>query len=121
MTTKEVCELLEVSEDTLRYYERIGVVPKVEKNASGFRDYREHDINWVRQALCYRKAGMSIEALIQYRQLVEMGDVTLNERITLLENQREALLQQRQTLDAAIDRMNYKIDKYKQQAKESSQ
>ena len=66
MTIKEVSEKYDISSDTLRYYERIGMIPEVTRTASGIRDYQESDLSWVELVICMRKAGVSVESLIEY-------------------------------------------------------
>ena len=74
MTIKEVSEKYGISQDTLRYYERIGLIPPVPRTPGGIRDYQEKDLGWVEQAVCMRSAGVQIEALIEYVRLYQMGD-----------------------------------------------
>ena len=69
MTIKEVSERFGVSTDTLRYYERIGLIPQIARTAGGIRDYTESDISWVEHTICMRNAGVPIEALIEYIRL----------------------------------------------------
>ena len=64
MTIKEVCEKYNLTPDTLRYYERVGVIPEVTRTAGGIRDYQEVDIGWVENAVCMRDAGVPVEMLI---------------------------------------------------------
>ena len=64
MTIKEVSEKFGISQDTLRYYERVGMIPHVTRTAGGIRNYQESDIGWVEMALCMRSAGLPIEAMI---------------------------------------------------------
>ena len=63
MTIKEVSEKFKISQDTLRYYERIGLIPPVSRTASGIRNYQESDLGWVEHAVCMRSAGVPIEAI----------------------------------------------------------
>ena len=56
MTIKEVSEKFKISQDTLRYYERIGLIPPVSRTASGIRNYQESDLGWVEHAVCMRSA-----------------------------------------------------------------
>ena len=51
MTIKEVCEIYGLTPDTLRYYERVGVIPEVARTAGGIRDYKEEDIKWVENCI----------------------------------------------------------------------
>ena len=73
MTIKEVCEKYDITADTLRYYERVGVIPTVTRTAGGIRDYQESDIGWVENAICFRDAGMPVEMLIEYVRLFQEG------------------------------------------------
>ena len=66
MTIAEVSKKVNLSADTLRYYERIGLIPEVNRTESGIRNYTEEDLGWIEFSKCMRNAGMSIEALIEY-------------------------------------------------------
>lgn len=74
MTIKEVSEKYDISADTLRYYERIGMIPEVTRNANGIRNYQKSDLGWVELAICMRSAGLPVEALIEYVKLFQNGD-----------------------------------------------
>ncbi len=114
MTISAVCKKYNITADTLRYYERIGLIPPVPRTASGIRDYDEQSCGWIRLMQCMRKAGIQISALIEYAALYQQGDDTLQERETLLKNQR-ALLQARiQQMNESLALLNYKIDRYEQ-------
>ena len=81
MTIKEVSQKYNISQDTLRYYERVGMIPKVTRTASGIRDYQESDLSWVELVICMRSARLPVEALIEYVELYQQGDITPSERI----------------------------------------
>lgn len=112
MTIKEVSEKYEISQDTLRYYERVGMIPPVTRTASGIRDYQESDLGWVELAKCMRSAGLPVEAMIEYVQLTQEGDATIPARLQLLKEQRESLLEQKEKINATLERLNYKIGRY---------
>lgn len=112
MTIKEVSEKYDISQDTLRYYERVGMIPPVTRTVSGIRDYQEEDINWVELAKCMRSAGLPVEAMIEYVRLVQEGDSTLAARLQLLTDQKELLLEQKNKIDTTLERLNYKISRY---------
>lgn len=114
MTIKDVSNEFHISQDTLRYYERIGMIPPVTRTASGIRDYQPEDLNWVELALCMRSAGLPVEVMIEYVRLYQEGDSTLPARLQLLLDQRESLLEQKQQIDATLERLNYKIAKYEE-------
>lgn len=112
LTIKEVSEKYDISQDTLRYYERVGMIPPVTRTVSGIRDYQEEDINWVELAKCMRSAGLPVEAMIEYVRLVQEGDSTLAARLQLLTDQKELLLEQKNKIDTTLERLNYKISRY---------
>ena len=112
MTIKEVSEKYGISQDTLRYYERVNVIPKVTRTSGGIRDYQEEDLRWVELAVCMRNAGLPVEAMIEYVRLYQEGDTTISARLQLLTDQREVLLDRRKKIDETLDRLNYKIARY---------
>lgn len=112
MTIKEVSEKYQISQDTLRYYERVGMIPPVTRTAGGIRDYQQTDVQWVELAKCMRSAGLPVEAMIEYVRLCQEGDETIPARLQLLVEQRDKLLEQRRQIDETLDRLNYKIARY---------
>ena len=109
MTIKEVCEKYNLSADTLRYYERVGVIPEVSRTPGVIRDYCEVDLGWVENAVCMRDAGVPVEMLIEYVRLYQEGNETLEARTDLLKEAREQILEAKRKYDAALDKLNYKI------------
>ena len=112
LTIKEISEKYNIPADTLRYYEKVGVIPPVTRTSGGIRDYCESDISWVEHAICMRSAGLSIEFLIEYQKLYNEGDATLQARLNLLKEQREILQVQQEQLERTLNKLNYKISKY---------
>lgn len=112
MTIKEVSEKFNITQDTLRYYERIGMIPPVTRTSGGIRDYRQEDLGWVELAICMRSAGLPVEVMIEYVKLYQAGDSTIPARLQLLTDQREILVEQRKQIDATLDRLDYKIARY---------
>lgn len=92
MTIREVCEKYQISPDTLRYYERIGAIPAVNRTRSGLRDYNEEDMGWVENVLCMRGAGVPVEMIVQYVKLCRQGDETFAARRDLLKEARRQIL-----------------------------
>jgi DNA-binding transcriptional MerR regulator len=101
-----------ISLDTLRYYERIGLIPPVTRNGSGIRDYSELDIKRVEFVKCMRSAGLPIEVLIDYMGLVQQGDSTIEARKDILYEQREQLLARMEEMQKTLDILNHKIQVY---------
>lgn len=112
MTIKEISEQLGVSQDTLRYYEKVGIIPPVTRTKGGIRDYQEDDIAWVKLATCMRNAGLPVKVMIDYLNLYKQGDSTIQVRCDLLKEQREKLLEQRKQIEETLERLNYKIARY---------
>lgn len=112
MTIKEVSEQYGITQDTLRYYERVGMIPPVTRTESGIRNYTQEDLKWVSLAKCMRSAGLPVETLVEYVRLFQKGDSTIPDRLRLLIDQREVLMRQRAQIDATIERLNYKIERY---------
>ncbi|WP_088185877.1 MerR family transcriptional regulator [Desulfosporosinus sp. FKA] len=114
MTITEVSEKFDLTQDTLRYYERIGLIPHVNRNKSGIRDYTEEDCRWVEFIKCMRNAGLPIEALIEYVALFQQGDETIGTRKELLTEQRKQLIRRMEDMQKTLERLNYKIESYEQ-------
>lgn len=112
MTIKEVCEKYDITPDTLRYYERVGVIPEVHRTKGGIRDFSDEDIAWVENAICMRSAGVPVEMLIEYVRLFQEGDSTFQARRDILAEAREEIQKQLDKYQATMDRINYKISRY---------
>lgn len=112
MTIREVSEKNNISQDTLRYYERVGMIPPVHRTEGGIRNYTPEDEGWVELALCMRNAGLPVEVMIEYLRLYQQGDQTIAARLQLLKGQKDVLLKQRQNIDTTLERLNYKIARY---------
>ena len=114
MTIAEVSKKYDISADTLRYYERIGLIPPVPRTKSGIRDYDEVSCGWIELMKCMRAAGVQIEALIEYVALFQQGDSTVDARKAILIEQRDQLVERMADMQRSLDRLNYKIERYDQ-------
>jgi DNA-binding transcriptional MerR regulator len=114
MNIAEVSKKFDLSQDTLRYYERIGLIPSVNRNKSGIRDYTEEDCRWVEFIKCMRSAGLPIESLIEYVSLFQQGDETVDARKELLVEQRNELLTRMEDMKKTLERLSNKIARYEQ-------
>ena len=112
MTIAEVSKKVNLSADTLRYYERIGLIPEVNRTESGIRNYTEKDLGHLEFIICFRNAGVSIETLIEYMRLYKQGDSTLEARKQLLISQREIMQKRLNEIQETFERLNFKIDNY---------
>ncbi|HIU52283.1 MAG TPA: MerR family transcriptional regulator [Candidatus Merdicola faecigallinarum] len=114
MTIAEVGKKYNLTPDTLRYYERIGLLQGVPRNKNGIRNYDEKTCKRIEFIKCMRDAGVEIEILIEYMSLFEKGKSTVEARKKLLEEQREKLLVKQKSINETIDRLNYKINLYEE-------
>ncbi len=88
------------------------MIPSVTRTESGIRNYQQTDLQWVELAICMRNAGLPVEAMIEYVRLTQEGDNTIPSRLQLLTEQREALTEKKNKIDATIKRLDYKISRY---------
>jgi len=110
MTIAEVSKKYDLTADTLRYYERIGLLPAVNRTSGGNRDYTDEDCGWVEFIKCMRGAGIEVEALIDYIVLHKQGDSTAEARKQILIEQREKLCSRMADMQKTLDKLDYKID-----------
>lgn len=112
MTITEVGKRYGLSADTLRYYERVGLIPHVTRTSGGIRNYQEEDCRWVEFIKCMRGAGLPVETLIEYVRLFQQGEKTVESRKTLLMEQRDLLTEKIAEMQQTLDRLNKKIEAY---------
>lgn len=114
MTISEVSKKYDLTSDTLRYYEKIGLLSAVPRTKNGIRDYNEDSCKQIEFIKCMRKAGVEIEILIEYMTLLNEGKSTVDDRKKLLEEQRNKLLEKQKNINETLDRLNYKIKLYEE-------
>ena len=112
MTISEVSKKYGISQDTLRYYERVGVLPPIHRTKGGLRDFTQEDCGWVELAGCMRSAGLPLEALTEYVRLCQEGDATIPDRRRLLLEQKDILSKQLKAIQETMERLEYKISCY---------
>ena len=112
MKIAEVSQQYGLSADTLRYYERVGLIPPVHRSESGIRDYNELDLRRVDFIKCMRSAGLPVEVLIEYIALVQKGDRTIEARKEILVEQRELLMARMNEMQKTLDLLDHKIEVY---------
>ena len=112
MTITEVSQKYNLPQDTLRYYERIGLIPRVNRNKNGIRDYTEENCKGVEFIKCMRVSGLPIEVLIEYVGLFLQGDATIEARKALFIEQRKLLLERMDEMQKTLERLDYKIASY---------
>lgn len=112
MKIAEVSERYDVTADTLRYYERIGLLRHVPRNENGIRDYDEPSCKAIEFIKCMRDAGVSVKVLAEYMELFDQGDQTVERRKELLKMQRALIVERIGELERALKRLDYKIEHY---------
>ena len=112
MTIKEAAEKFNITPDTIRYYEKIGLLSPVPRTDSKIRDFEELSLRRLEFITCMRSAGVSIEGLSEYMRLLSVGKSTVSARKKLLEKERESLLKKREQINATLDKLDYKIALY---------
>ena len=112
MKIAAVSEQYGISADTLRYYERVGLIPPVHRNEGGIRDYNELDLRRVDFIKCMRSAGLPVEVLIEYIGLVQQGDKTMEARKEILIEQRDLLAARMADMQKTLDLLNHKVEVY---------
>jgi MerR family transcriptional regulator, aldehyde-responsive regulator len=114
MTIAEVAKKYGLTPDTLRYYERVSLLPNVRRTSGGIRDYSEEDCRWVEYIKCMRDAGISIETLIEYVKLFYEGSETIPARKKLLLEQREQIVTRINEMNAILAKLDWKLDGYEE-------
>jgi DNA-binding transcriptional MerR regulator len=116
LTVAEAAEAAGVSAHTLRYYERAGLLPPVERNGSGHRRFTAEDVEWVVVCTRLRATGMPIRLIREYARLVHEGEGNEDERLALLEQHRAEVLERLVEVERNLELIDFKIDLYRRKA-----
>ena len=114
MTIKEAAKQTGVTADNLRYYERIGLIPEVPRNSSGIRNYDDAALGWIDFVMCFKKGGMTLEAIREYVKLALQGEQTKPARKELLLEAKESMEAKMAEIQQSLDVIHYKLDTYDQ-------
>lgn len=107
-TVGETAKILNIAPSALRYYDKEGLLPFVERSSGGIRVFKEEDFNWLFIIECLKKSGLSIKDIKKYIDMSLKGDETIDERLEMFKKQRERVLQQMQELQNTLDTIEYK-------------
>lgn len=119
-TIGEMEKSLGIPASTLRYYDKEGLLPFVERTTSGIRMFSEQDYEWLKMIECMKKAGMPLKDIKKYIELTLQGDSTIHERLELFKRQRELLLAEMTSLQKTLDVLEYKCWYYETAEKAGS-
>lgn len=117
-TVGEMSKMLEIPTSTLRYYDKEGLLPFVERSKSGIRMFKEADYEWLQVINCLKKAGMSLKDIKNYIYMAMEGDKTIDERLSLFQKQKKAIEDQISELQETLNVVNFKCWYY-EKAKEA--
>lgn len=109
---KEASERLELPPHTIRYYEKEGLLPFIQRDQYGNRLFEQKDLDWINLMTCFRATGMTVAALKRIVDLAIMGDETIPERKAILENHKLELQRRQLELDRAFEAVNQKLSIY---------
>ena len=112
MIISEVSEKYGLTQDALRYYERVGLIPPVPRKPNGIRDYDDYSCGWIEFIHCMRKSGIPVEVLVEYVQLYQQGSKTKEARKELLQEELKRLDEHIVNLQATRERLAFKIENY---------
>lgn len=112
LNSKQVAEMFDLTTDTIRYYERVGVIPAIKRDKNGYRVYTKRDLNWIFLAKSLRRAGVSIESLIEFATLAQLdGDVEEAQK-QILKDQLQEIEKKLQEMTKTKELLQYKIETY---------
>lgn len=107
-TIGQMAEKMQVAPSTLRYYDKEGLLPFVERSESGIRMFKDEDIEWLLIIECLKKTGMPIKEIKVFIDWCLQGDSTITERKQLIEKQRQSVLNQIEKMKETLDMLEYK-------------
>lgn len=107
-TVGEAAKKMNIAPSTLRYYDKEGLLPFVERSNGGIRVFKEKDFSWLAIIECLKKSGLSIKEIKRYMDLTQQGDDTIDERLEIFHKQREKVKKQMEDLQSTLDTLNYK-------------
>ena len=107
-TIGEMAQKLDVAPSTLRYYDKEGLLPFVERSSGGIRMFKEEDMEWLRLLGCLKKAGMPLKEIRSFMDWSRQGDATISQRLELIEKQRQSVLDQQKQLEDTLLMLDYK-------------
>lgn len=120
-TIAQAAKKTNLSAYTLRYYDKEGLLPFVERSTNGYREFSDGDLDWLALIGCLKNTGMPIKQIRAMIELTVQGDCTIDQRLQILEEHRRAVLEQVAALQKHLTKIDCKIECYskKQQTSRS--
>ncbi len=119
-TIGEAAKILDVAPSALRYYDKEGLLPFIERSESGLRMFKESDIDWLKIIECLKATGMPIKGIRRFIECAREGDGTIKERLEILKTQRENVIRQIEEIQAHLEMIDYKVWYYSEALKAGS-
>jgi DNA-binding transcriptional MerR regulator len=107
-TVGEAAKHINVAASTLRYYDKEGLLPFIERSGGGIRMFKESDLSWLRTIECLKKTGMPIKDIKYFIDCCIEGDVRIDERLSIIQAQRDSVIRQMEEMQEMLDMLNYK-------------
>lgn len=107
-TVGEAAKHINVAASTLRYYDKEGLLPFIERSGGGIRMFKESDLSWLRTIECLKKTGMPIRDIKYFIDCCMEGDARIEERLSIIQVQRDAVIQHMKETQEMLDMLNYK-------------
>ncbi len=107
-TVGEISKKFSIAPSTLRYYDKEGLLPFVERSKSGIRMFKDSDLEWISIIECLKKTGMPIKEIKKFVDWCIEGDSTIEQRLELIDRRKESVLEQIEQLKQTLDTLNYK-------------
>ena len=111
-TIKETCQRTGLSAHTLRYYEKGGLLPQIERTQGGFRQYTDEDLELLGLICCLKNTGMPLREIARFVRLTQEGEHTLKERCQLLQAHRDNVLGRMEEMQRHLDKVDCKLDHF---------
>ena len=109
-TIQEVCEKTGLSAHTLRYYEKEGLLTDIGRSQGGFRQYSDENLEWLGLICCLKNSGMPLQEIAHFVRLAHEGDCTLEERVELLKEHREKIMERMDETQQYLDKITWKVN-----------
>lgn len=107
-TIGEMAKRLGVPASTLRYYDKEGLLPFVERSSSGIRMFKDADFEWLQIIGCLKKTGMSLSDIKRFIEMAMQGDGTIDERLELIKQQKRSVKEQIEELTSTLEILDFK-------------
>jgi len=107
-TIGEISKQLDVAASTLRYYDKEGLLPFVERSSGGMRIFKDEDLSWLQIIECLKKTGMPIKDIKHFIDCCIEGDSKIDERLSIIESQRDAVIKQMKEMQEMLNMLNFK-------------